>query len=52
MSYYYYYMSCVLTFKRDACSIFFHNFIKGVEREEEDEELSDYSVELTGSNKG
>ena len=49
----YVYMSCVLSCKRGAYihSIFFHNFMKGAKREE-DEEFSDNSVEEAGSDKG
>ena len=33
-------------------SIFLHNFMKGAEREEEEEEFSDNSVEEAGSEEG
>ena len=44
MSYYSYCMSCVLTFKRDVCSIFLHNFIKGAERERERKRMKNFLI--------
>ena len=43
---------CRLASEVHINSIFLHNFMKGVEREEEEEKFSDSSVEEAGSEEG